>query len=159
MESLAQRVFERAEVGETRWGPRYLKARTQLKAVRGRVLRVLDNMMGDGDPLGIEDDDLPLYFRVDEAGDVGRFSVISRYFLDRGDGLATRAVETAADALVRRGSWLQLRDAVLQDRNHVNEQNEEVATAQRYGDEILQPYGAHRGAGNGGRPQRRCAGP
>ncbi|MAO84044.1 MAG: hypothetical protein CMH50_09225 [Myxococcales bacterium] len=147
MESLAQRVFERAEVGETRWGPRYLKARTQLKAVRGRVLRVLDNMMGEGNPLGIEDDDLPLYFRVDEAGDVGRFSVISRYFLDQGDGLATRAVETAADALGRaRGSWLQLRDAVLQDRNHVNEQNErEIATAQRYGDEILQLCGAHRG--------------
>ncbi len=147
MESLAQRVFERSEVGDAFWGPRYLKARTQLKAVRGRVLRVLDNMMGDGNPLGIEDNDLPLYFRVDDAGDVGRFSVISRYFLDEGDGLATRAVETASDALGRaRGSWLQLREGVLQDRNHVNEQEErEIATAQRYGDEILQLCGAHRG--------------
>ena len=73
--------------------------------------------------------------------------MISTYFLaDRG-GLASQAVGSAESALQSaRGAWLQLRDGVLQDRNHVVEANaRQTATAQRYGDPILEICGAHRG--------------
>ena len=75
--------------------------RTQLKACDARVLRASINLLGRSNPLGIEDDDLPLYFRVDQGGQIGRASVISTYFLaDRG-GLASQAVGSAESALRR----------------------------------------------------------
>jgi hypothetical protein len=147
MESLADRVYRRANVGQGTWAPRYLQARTQLKGLRARVLRVMINMAGQGNPLGIEEDDLPLYFSVDQGGDIGRFSVISNYFLNARSGIATQAVEAASNNLVSaRSAWLSLREGVLQDRNHVVEASaRETATAQRYGDQILETCGAHRG--------------
>ena len=120
---------------ESGWGPRYLQAR------RGKgllLLRVSINLL-DGNPLGIEDSDLPLYSRGSGRAD-GQASVISTYFLaDRG-GLAKRA-----DRLSALRGRLQLRDR-LADRNHVVEANaRQTATAQRYGDPILEICGAHRG--------------
>ena len=130
----------------SRAGGALLAGRTQLKGLRRRSFELHQPARG-GNPLGIEDDDLPLYFRVDQGGQIGRASAISTYFLaDRG-GLASQAVGSAESALQSaRGAWLQLRDGVLQDRNHVVEANaRQTATAQRYGDPILEICGAHRG--------------
>ena len=147
VEALAERVAERAGGDTARWHSRYLKARMQLNRIRSRVLRILKNLDSGGNILGIEDEDLPLYFRPDDGGEVGRFSVISRYFLDQPRGLATQSVNTALTALsAARGNWQTLREGTLQDRNHTVEADDrEIATAQSYGDEIIEICGSHRG--------------
>jgi hypothetical protein len=158
IEALAERVAQRAGGDAARWHSRYLKARLQLGGIRGRVLRILKNLDSGGNILGIEDEDLPLYFRPDDGGDVGRFSVISRYFLDEPRGIATQAITSALTALgAARGAWLRLREGTLQDRNHTVEADARaIATAQRYGDPILEICGSHRGFERPGDPNNEA---
>jgi hypothetical protein len=96
---------------EPAWGPAYRQALTRLVAARGRAVTEIERLEGCENPLGIPEDDLPLYFG-DVAGENARFFASSDYLLDR---WAAPAVDEASAALAQaRDSWQSMRQSNIQ---------------------------------------------
>lgn len=102
------------------WTEDYDAAVTRASAARGRAIDAVSGLAACDNPLGIPEEDLPLYFG-DVSGDNARFFASSDYLMD---SWARPAVTTAIDALEdARGAWLDRRDSNA--RQLMNEQEAE----------------------------------
>jgi hypothetical protein len=96
---------------EPAWGPDYRAALTRFVAARGRAVAETQRLGRCENPLGIPEEDLPLYFG-DVTGDNARFFASSDYLMDRWAG---PAVDEAAAALTdARASWQSMRQSNVQ---------------------------------------------
>lgn len=97
-------------VMEIEWAERYAGARTELAVAREEALAALDDLRACENPLGIPEDDLPLYFG-DVVGDNGRFFASSDYLMDM---WARPAVGAASGGLeAARSAYLNQRDSEI----------------------------------------------
>jgi hypothetical protein len=93
------------------WDAAYRAAATRLAASRGRAIAALGRLERCENPLGIPEDDLPLYFG-DVTGDNARFFASSDYLMDR---WALPAVREASAALAdARSAWQSMRQSNIQ---------------------------------------------
>lgn len=108
-QALARDAFARTSAASpgAAWLPSFRRADGAFKAAMGAALLRAKRLQEGRNPLGIEDEDLPLYFSgVSSAEPAARFSAISEYLLGAsaaaGTAWAPRAVaeaQVAADAL------------------------------------------------------------
>lgn len=70
-----------ARAPEAAWAPRYESAARRLLSVQRRLVLRVAGLKSGVNPLGIGQDDLPLYFFGDAVGSGGRFSAISDFLL------------------------------------------------------------------------------
>lgn len=97
---LAERLAGRAPDAE--WSARYVGARERAVRIRRAVGSRAAAFVAGRNPLGIEDEDLPLYFFGDETGAGGRFSAVSDFLLGArpsDPAWAPFLVQSAQDAL------------------------------------------------------------
>lgn len=93
--SLAKRLHRRAnEAGPSTWETAWARALPRFQQSMERLTRRVELTLSDANPLGIEDSDLPLYYRGAPVTPEERFSATSRYLA--GDGTNTMAVAPAA---------------------------------------------------------------
>lgn len=93
------------------WDDQYTAAVEELSAARAKAADALHRLSTCDNPLGIRDNDLPLYFG-DLTGDNSRFFAASDYLLD---GWAKPVVETARERLEdARSAWLNQRSSQIQ---------------------------------------------
>lgn len=97
-------------VRDVPWAQRYTDAVAGARGVRARVLERATRLAACSNPLGIDDSDLPLYFR-DPVSDDGRYFASSDYMLSLADGAVLRA-ENQLDSA--RGAWVSSKDAEFQ---------------------------------------------
>jgi hypothetical protein len=84
-----------------RWLPTYDLARGRYESARARAMVSLSAAVRGTNPLGIEDDDLPLYFSQVATDAGSRYTAISDYILGDGplsNAIAQTAVQRARDA-------------------------------------------------------------
>lgn len=128
-EALAMSLSARA-VGAP-WATKLASSLDQLVAVRAELVRRGTDLATCRHPLGISEDQVPLYFG-DVSGDSSRFFAASDYLME---AWASPAVAQADDALsTARNAWLSQRQAAIQD----------IATAQdadRRLDQLAAGYG------------------
>lgn len=102
-------------VNVPRWYPKYQSAQGRYESARGRALLSLSSAITGRNPLGIEEDDLPLYFSQVATDAGSRYTAISDYIL--GDpsnsvtGIATASVANASDAFTLAKSAYQNEEA------------------------------------------------
>ncbi len=105
------------EAGETyfqepAWGEGYATAATLLGTAREAAVEAVGKLARCENPLGIPEEDLPLYFG-DVAGDNARFFASSDYLLD---AWARPAVGSAMGALAEaRSAWINQRDSEVRE--------------------------------------------
>ncbi len=104
-QTLAADLNRRAQATDTTpsWADSYVNQRERAKA---SILDSLDYILtvnNGGNPLGVEDYDLPLYYAANDSdGDVDRFTAITNYIAGTEDGpggLAKSAISTARTSL------------------------------------------------------------
>lgn len=87
--AIAGGLLRKAQLGETPfdWQERFVRADVRLASQWASTQSVLLAINEGKNPLGIEDEDLPLYFLADEAaGAGGRFGAVSDFILGSGPG-------------------------------------------------------------------------
>jgi hypothetical protein len=119
---------------------RWESARDEFYAARRLVMQKVATLRANVNPLGIPEDDIPLYFG-DPSGTNSQYFAGSDYLLS---GWAAPAVKTAQDALAAaRDAWIAQRQSLLQDElNQHNRQNEIDTLKSKYGQPILDNCGA-----------------
>ncbi|MEW5852999.1 MAG: hypothetical protein AB2A00_29720 [Myxococcota bacterium] len=93
-------------------------------------------------PLGIEDEDLPLYFLGDEASAPSRFWAVSDFLIGVGGNTSGWAPDQVADAdaalAAARSAWQQREGRTLERALTAQEQAQrELEVRRRYGDQVL----------------------
>ena len=100
------------------WLALYGRASFQAQALSGRVVALAKALAQGENPLGITDEDTPLYFFGDEKSATRRFSAVSDYLLGSSpasNAWAPKMVERATAALAdARKTWLAKRDRHVQ---------------------------------------------
>lgn len=99
---LAHDVYEATSATPRTWDNAWNSIETNYRADMERLLNRIEQVTSGKNPLGIEDDDLPLYYRDTPVGPNERFSAVSRYLTGEsvdGDGLAAVAIRSARAAL------------------------------------------------------------
>ncbi|MEQ8279655.1 MAG: hypothetical protein RMA76_04925 [Deltaproteobacteria bacterium] len=143
---LARAWTERARPENPSWLADWERALAELDTTEAELVRLVHRAMAGTNPLGIADEDLPLYFLGDPDAASARFSAISDYLIGDGRtdaGWAPRAVNRATAALGdARAAWTDQRDRALrvasdaaQHRARLNE------TRRGYGERILELCG------------------
>ncbi|MBI4509511.1 MAG: hypothetical protein HY698_07725, partial [Deltaproteobacteria bacterium] len=111
IEGLAKLLRDKA--GTVTWAARWDSALAELNALRGRVLSLEADIARCRNPLGIAEDDLPLFFG-DPVGNSSRFFASSDYLLGT---WARPAVESALATLsLARQAWLDQRNNKIQQK-------------------------------------------
>lgn len=88
--ALARDLVRQADgAGPVAWLDRYREAERSMFAALSNLLGTGELLLSGANPLGIEEDDLPLYFFGNQVGAGGRFLAISDYLL--GDGPESNA--------------------------------------------------------------------
>jgi hypothetical protein len=119
VEGVAADMYARVGSGVA-WSDRYLTARDELQALRQDVQRAAIALSRGSNPLGIDEDDLPIFFG-DPQGTNSRYFASSDYLMNQ---WAVPAVSTAQGALnVAREAWLQARNSMIQDRMTATERD------------------------------------
>jgi hypothetical protein len=135
---LAALLHERAgEVEPPAWDELYARSVANLGEVQRAVTREWRSYEVGRNPLGIDDDDLPLYrglFNPDEAG--VRFSAISSYLIDDwADQALTDAEDARTDAET---AWSGLLERQLQRAQSDDDKGRRIEEIKRqYGEKIL----------------------
>lgn len=80
------------------WRSRYESAESRLATGLGSAIAEARALLEGRNPLGIEDDDLPLYFLDDAPGPGGRFAAVSDFILGTGPGSTAWAPTLVRDA-------------------------------------------------------------
>jgi hypothetical protein len=118
---LAYGVYEATAGTPRTWDNAWASLETHYRSDMERLLNRIELVTSGKNPIGIEDDDLPLYYRGTPVGPNERFSAVSRYLTGEsvdGEGLAAVAIRSAREALDNtQNRWrerLQVRD--LADR-------------------------------------------
>ncbi|MBI4508522.1 MAG: hypothetical protein HY698_02720 [Deltaproteobacteria bacterium] len=111
VEALAKKLADKA--GVTPWTARWESSRAELNSVRARVLGKSVAVAKCQNPLGLAENDLPLFFG-DPVGDSSRFFASSDYLMNT---WAKPAVEVATSALtIARQAWLEQRSSKIQQQ-------------------------------------------
>jgi hypothetical protein len=118
---------------------RWEAARDEFNVIRSLVIQKVAALRTNANPLGIPEDDVPLFFG-DPAGTSSQYFASSDYMLN---GWADPAVKSAQAALTTaRESWVSHRQSLLQDElNQHNRQSEIDALKSKYGQPILNNCG------------------
>jgi hypothetical protein len=94
------------------WEKQWRNALNEYRAQRSRVSQLAAIMGANGNPLGIEEDDVPLFFG-DPMGTNSRFFASSDYLLNQ---WAVPAVDAASTSLTAaREAWISARNSRIQD--------------------------------------------
>ncbi len=110
IEADAKDLVAMAGATATPWMSRYNAAARLLAGKRGEVVQQLDLATRCGNPLGITDDDLPLYHGT-EAGESNRFFASSRFLTAQ----AKEQIDDAKNELnLARSAWQQQRASAFQ---------------------------------------------
>jgi hypothetical protein len=99
---LARGVFEATSGTPRTWDNAWEAIETNYRADLERLLNRIEQVTSGKNPIGIEDADLPLYYRDTPVGPNERFSAVSRYLTGEsvdGEGLAAVAIRSARAAL------------------------------------------------------------
>jgi hypothetical protein len=105
------------------WADRWNTARDELIGLREDVRRTAAALARGGNPLGIEEDDLPIFFG-DPQGTNSRYFASSDYLVGQ---WAVPAVATAESSVaLARDAWLQARNSHIQDRMTQTERDRRV---------------------------------
>jgi hypothetical protein len=139
--ALAQSLHGRTmTLGEPPWEEDWVSARLGFAASLRALLDALDQLSTGGNPLGIDDRDLPLYQVGDEEGAHSRFSALTDFLLGvTTDGIAQYMVSRAADDLdAARAAFVanlerDLYESVLDDRR----ERRLEAIRRKVGEEII----------------------
>lgn len=111
IENDARDLVVLAATSATPWLPRYNAALRLLAGKRAEVVQQLDLATRCGNPLGIADDDLPLYHGT-EVGESARFFASSRFLIAQ----ARQQVDaSSAELLLARNAWQQQRISAFQN--------------------------------------------
>lgn len=138
---LEARARAAAGMSAPAWSDAITRARTSFAPALGRMIANGRILLEGGNPIGVEDSDLPLYFFGTERAPSERFSAISSYLIGNGagsSGWATialdqlRAAEGALSSSVAAQADRQYR--ATQDTNAMNARLDEIRT--RYGARI-----------------------
>jgi hypothetical protein len=121
------------------WEQRWLQARSEFLAARQSLVEFAANMVAMVNPLGIPEDDIPLFFG-DVSGDNSRFFASSDYLLN---AWAIPAVATAqADLQQAQQAWISGRNSVLQDDLLAADRERRLeAIAQQFGQVVIEGCG------------------
>ncbi len=124
------------------WEPRWEIARQQYGSAVGKLVERIALMESGRNPLGIDDQDLPLYRLGDQQGTTRRFSALSDSLLGREDLLDPAIAPTLLDRVVDAEARARSSVSALLDRE-LQANLQEAATAERldnlkrlYGDQI-----------------------
>jgi hypothetical protein len=113
-------------------------ARHEFRAIQARVIGAIAALGSCKNPLGLNDDELPLFFG-DAQGSNGRFFASSDYLL----GLTTPEITTASQALDQaRLAWDQARQSRIQTAATANQFDQRVDDLKtRYGAPVVEACG------------------
>ncbi|MBI5486601.1 MAG: hypothetical protein HY905_04640 [Deltaproteobacteria bacterium] len=124
------------------WLDRWDQAARDVRAELGRLTAMAGAILRGDNPLGIEEEDTPLYFMGDESSATTRFSAISDFLLGTGPGSfawVPIVVERAGTSLAAaREAWLARRERdteVAQSSAELEAQLEAIRT--EYGDRMV----------------------
>jgi hypothetical protein len=141
VESFAQTLRDRAVAGPCA-GPncdpmtkRWEAARDEFNVTRTRVMNLIETLRANVNPLGIPEDDIPLFFG-DPAGTNSRYFASSDYLIN---GWADPAVKSAQATLqAARDAWISMGQSRLQDELNQHNRAQELDTLKsKYGDPVL----------------------
>jgi hypothetical protein len=124
------------------WLDRYDTAARELRGTLGRLTAMALAIHRGDNPLGINDEDLPLYFMGDESTATTRFSAISDFLLGNGPGSfawVPVVVDRAAASLdAAREAWLTRRERDVQLAQSTSELADKLdAIRTEYGDRMV----------------------
>ncbi len=129
-------LFARAKTstGPVFWEARYQAALLRHIAAMGRLGNLTIALKKGANPLGIEEQDLPLYFFSDQTGAGGKFSAISDFLLGTSPASTTNfapfAIRQASESFdAARQAWILFQDrktAVAQSGAQLSERLEEI---------------------------------
>jgi hypothetical protein len=122
-----------------RWKDRWAAAKTEFQSARNALMTQLVSLQSNANPLGLRDDDVPLFFG-DVTGTNSRYFAASDFLLD---GWAAPAVTAAQGSLnAARDAWVARRNSEVQDLDaQANRERilEQIATT--YGEKIIDNCG------------------
>jgi hypothetical protein len=135
-ESVARLFWERANQGgqEVGWSGRWMRAQSELLAAKSRAATKAASIALVKNPLGIEEDDVPLFFG-DVTGTNSRFFASSDYLLNVWAAPAVAAVGSSLENA--RSAWISARNSYVQDdllKNDKERRLDELKT--RYGSQL-----------------------
>lgn len=135
---LAELLYERAAAsGAVPWQTLWEESRVAYRTAMDRLTQELGAHRRGENPLGIDDQDLPLYRGLTTTGDAGlRFAAISTFILDH---FVTNAVDDAETAKTEADqSWAALLNRQLQVHQDAAAKAEKLTEVQRnYGEKII----------------------
>lgn len=146
-------VARAASIGDPDWLERFRGSEQAMAAALSDLLKTIEQVREGQNPLGIEDEDLPLYFFGDQVGAGGRFLAISDYLLGEGpesSAWAPALVRQAASTLeAARQAWLDREQRKLLAGLEVNDrERREEEVRLRYGNAIADLCGPISGLSN-----------
>ncbi|MBL8949165.1 MAG: hypothetical protein JNK82_00210 [Myxococcaceae bacterium] len=124
------------------WEQRYQRALVRLDTATNVTVSRATSLRRGANPLGIEDNDLPLYFLGDETSPAARFSAVSTFFLGTGPQSAANwapaAVARANESLGQaRTAWSAFRDReVVRETAQGELANRVQALSFEFGDKV-----------------------
>jgi hypothetical protein len=146
VESMAQTIYADLVANNNcktclsqRWKDRWSGAKGEFQVARDRLLTSLATLQSGGNPLGLRDDDVPLFFG-DVGGTNSRYFAASDYLLD---GWAAPAVTAAQGSLsAAREAWISRRNSEVQDLDaQANRERILEQISMTYGERIIDNCG------------------
>jgi|GEM_PF-6419448 len=120
------------------WEARWRESIAALVAARSSVIQKAELYRQGRNPLGIQDEDTPLYFG-DVQGEVGRFFAASSYLLEQAE---KAVVDTSASLATARSAWIESRNANVQDQQQRMQMGFRIEDLERqYGQPIIDACG------------------
>ena len=145
-------LAEQIAVGINTWAPcpggnlncaailtRYNAARDEMNAARSRVVAQAEALRTGGNPFGIPEDDVPLFFG-DPTGTNSRYFAASDYLIDGWAGPAVAQASATLDSA--RAAWIAKSQALVQDEQNQHSRSAELSQLMsKYGAPILASCG------------------
>jgi hypothetical protein len=124
---------------ESKWVARWHEARGAFLEARAAALTAAVSLRAGRNPLGIDENDLPLFFG-DVSGSTSRFFASSDYLMNT---WAVSAVASAQGALSEaRDAWVRQRDSKIRDQENVNDRSRRLeALTTQYGGALASACG------------------
>jgi hypothetical protein len=133
--------------GNPLWQARFDTAAKELNATLTRVLVRASDLERKANPLGIEADDLPLYFSDVHNTPGTRFTALTTYLSTGAESAAEKALSTASDAVrAAKDSWMSVVATRVQEkRDRLDSQDRVLALKREYGRAVVELCGARPG--------------
>jgi hypothetical protein len=128
------------------WDPRWVQAQGEFSAARDRLLVAAQKMTIAENPLGIPDNDVPLFFG-DPTGNTSRYFAGSDYLLNTWAVPAAGSAQTALASA--RDAWINMKNSQVQDVLLQADRDRRLdQIGEEYGAGIVQNCGISQVAGN-----------